>query len=65
MKRQLTEFGIKVRIELLNSNMTQVELAGQLGIRKQYLYKILTGERSGGRYLEEIKRILKIDDIAA
>lgn len=65
MKRQLTEFGMQVRIELVKRNMTQVELADLLGIKKQYLYKILTGERSGERYVEDIKRILELDGKAA
>lgn len=33
----------------------------QLGCNKQYIHKILTGERSGKKYKEEISRILGIE----
>lgn len=55
---RLTPFGKNVRKKLIDRNMTQVELASLLGCNKQYLYKILTGERSGKKYREEIIRIL-------
>lgn len=58
---RLTDFGRKVRKRLIDMNMTQVELAALLGCNKQYLHKILTGERSGRKYVGEISRILKID----
>jgi hypothetical protein len=37
-----------------------VELAEQVGTSKQYLGKILFGERSGTMYLEKIQQILNI-----
>ena len=55
---RLTPFGKNVRKKLIDRNMTQVELAALLGCNKQYLYKILTGERSGKKYRKEIIRIL-------
>ena len=58
---RLTNFGREVRKRLIDMNMTQVELAALLGCNKQYLHKILTGERSGRKYVGEISRILKID----
>lgn len=58
---RLTSFGKKVRKRLIDRNMTQVELAALLGCNKQYIYKILTGERSGKKYMKEIARILDID----
>lgn len=57
---RLTPFGKKVRKRLIDRNMNQVELAARLGCSKQYLYKILTGERSGKKYIREIERILDI-----
>ncbi len=62
MARQakLTPFGVKVRKKLIDRNMTQVELAALIGCNKQYLYKILCGERSGRKYIEDISRILDI-----
>ena len=44
---RLTPFGRKVRKRLIDKNMTQVELAALLGCNKQYIHKILVGERSG------------------
>ena len=61
---RLTPFGKKVRKKLIDRNMTQVELAALLGCNKQYLYKILTGERSGKKYIGEIARILDIETAA-
>lgn len=58
---RLTPFGKKVRKRLIDRNMNQTELAARLGCSKQYLYKILTGERSGKKYIREIRRILDID----
>ena len=62
MARQakLTPFGVKVRKKLIDRNMTQVELAALIGCNTQYLYKILCGERSGRKYIEDISRILDI-----
>ena len=61
---RLTPFGVKVKKKLIDRNMTQVELAALIGCNKQYLYKILCGERSGAKYLEEISRILNIKTVA-
>lgn len=63
-KTRLTLFGRKVRKRLIDKNMTQVELAALLGCNKQYIHKILTGERSGKKYVDEIVRILEIDAVA-
>lgn len=63
-ERRLTPFGLKVRKRLLEMDMTQVELAALLGTDKQYVYKILTGYRSGKKYRDEIIRILDMDKTA-
>lgn len=60
----LTPFGKKVRKRLIDRGMTQVELAALLGCSKQYLHKILAGERSGRKYMEAIARILGIEAAA-
>ena len=60
----LTPEGRMVRKRLIDKDMTQVELAALLGCSKQYLRKILCGERSGKKYMEEILRILDIDTAA-
>lgn len=52
-QQKLTPFGKKVRKRLIDKGMTQVELAALLGCNKQYIHKILVGERSGKKYIEE------------
>lgn len=61
---KLTPFGTKVRKKLIDLGMTQVELAALVGCNKQYLHKILCGERSGQKYLDEISRVLDIEIVA-
>lgn len=59
---ELTPFGKRVKKRLIDRNMTQMELASLAGCGKQYLYKILTGERSGEKYIRKIAEILEIDE---
>lgn len=59
-KRELTAYGKEVKHKLIEMNMTQVELAEQVGTSKQYLGKILFGERAGTMYLEKIDQVLQI-----
>jgi len=61
---KLTAFGQEVKKKLIEKDMTQVELASLVGCNKQYLHKILTGERSGKKYVEIISEILSIETIA-
>jgi transcriptional regulator with XRE-family HTH domain len=55
-----TEFGLKVRSELLRRNMTIKQLAEMLGISSPYMSDILRGRRDA---VEQKKRIAKILDI--
>lgn len=55
-----TEFGLKVRTELLKRNVTNKQLATMLGISNAYLSDILRGRRDA---CEQKKRIAKILDI--
>lgn len=59
-----TTFGKIVKVKLIELNMTQVELAKMLGIKRQYLCRILSGDRSGKKYLPDIRKILGIDNAA-
>lgn len=59
-KNELTPYGKKVCKRLIDKNMTQVELADQLGCRTQYITQILNGKKNGRKYREEINRILDI-----
>lgn len=63
-KQKPTAFGKKVKIELIRQEMTQTELASALGINKQYLYKIIYGIRPGIKYIDEIRRILNLEDVS-
>lgn len=59
--RKLTPFGKEVKKRLIDMDMTQVELAAMLGIKKQYITKILCGERKESKYVKKISEILGID----
>lgn len=61
VKKGYTEFGKQIQKELVEKNMTQRELAKDVGCSYQYLYKILVGERSGDKYSEKIRQVLGID----
>ena len=63
-KPKPTAFGKRVKIELIRQEMTQTELASILGINKQYLYKIIYGIRPGVKYIDEIRRILKLEEVS-
>ena len=57
----LTPLGKEIKKKLIDKDMTQVELAEQLGVTKQYITKIITGTRTGDKYLCWIGAILDID----
>lgn len=61
---RLTDFGKKVKKRPIDKDMTQAQLAELIGCEKQYLHKILVGERSGEKYKEAISTILEIDLVA-
>ena len=60
----LTDFGKVVKEKLSDKDMTQAQLAEMIGCKKQYLHRILVGERSGDKYKEAISVILEIDLVA-
>jgi transcriptional regulator with XRE-family HTH domain len=63
--KNYTEFGIKVRAELLRRDMTITDLANQLGICSMYLSDILRGnrgKRKGQMYRDQITQILNITE---
>lgn len=63
-ERKLTPLGRKIKKRLIDKNMTQVELARLLGCNKQYVHKILVGERSGKKFIKKISQILDIEEVA-
>ena len=56
--------GENIRRYRKSRGMTQAQLAALIGCEKQYLHKILVGERSGEKYREAISVILEIDLVA-
>ncbi|MBU5312247.1 helix-turn-helix transcriptional regulator [Tissierella carlieri] len=60
-KRKLTQFGVLVKKTLVEIGMTQVELAEEVGTSNKYLNLIIYGERSGGKYIDSIARVLGLD----
>ena len=57
----LTPLGKEIKKKLIDKEMTQKELADQLGVTKQYITKFITGTRTGEKYLCQIGAILDID----
>lgn len=57
-KNNFSAFGIRVKVRLIEMGKNQVWLANEIGISKQYLYKLLTDERRESRYKDAISKIL-------
>lgn len=57
-RRALSEFGKFVNEKLIELNMTQKDLAKEIGTSPVYLSCILRGERGGQKYKEEILKII-------
>lgn len=60
-KRPLTPTGIVIKNRLNEKGMTQYGLAKQLGMNSNYLYLIMTGERSGKKYMKKIAKELDLE----
>lgn len=58
----MTAFEVDVKKRLIDKGMTHTELAERLGIKKQYLTLVLSGERKNSRYVEKIREILEIKE---
>lgn len=59
--KPLNQFGKLVVKALADKDMTKEQLAAQIGTSPQYLSYILTGTRSGKKYLGAIIAALDID----
>ncbi|RII34339.1 XRE family transcriptional regulator [Clostridium chromiireducens] len=55
-------FGVKVKKRLIELNMTQRQLASEIGVNENYLTDILQGRRSGTKYKDAITRKLNLDE---
>lgn len=58
---RLTPLGKLVVKALVDRDMTRSQLAKQIGTSPQYLSYILTGTRSGEKYLPAIITVLNLD----
>lgn len=57
-KRQITPLGKEMKRRLLELEMSQDELARMVGTSPQYVNHIIYGERSGEKYMDDIKQVL-------
>lgn len=55
-----SDTGKQIKKALIDKGLTAKQLAHMVGTRPQYLNKIIHGERSGTKYMDEIRRILDI-----
>lgn len=62
MTKELTPFGADVKKALIDKRMSQVELAGLLGVKKQYITALLAGRTAGTKYIPRICEILGLDE---
>lgn len=61
-KRQMTALGKEIKRRLLELEISQEELAEMVGTSPQYINHIIFGERSGKKYMDQIRSILNIQD---
>lgn len=54
-------FGIKVKKRLVELNMTQRQLAKDIGMNENYLTDVLNGRRAGKKYRDAITQRLNLD----
>ncbi len=59
--KRLTPFGKMVVKALTDQDMTKADLAEKIGASPQYLSYILTGTRSGEKYIPAIVAALSLD----
>lgn len=60
-KSSIPYFSIVVKKRLVELDMTQRELADEVGMDEKYLTEILRGRRSGAKYKQAITEILGLD----
>ncbi|HHW39119.1 MAG TPA: helix-turn-helix transcriptional regulator [Bacillales bacterium] len=54
-------FGVRVKKRLIELNMTQRQLAKNIGVNENYLTDILNGRRSGKKYIDRLTKTLALD----
>lgn len=59
--KHTTPLGRAIRLKLIEKNMTQDELSAKIGCSTKYLWLIMSGERSGRKYMAALKKEPGID----
>lgn len=59
-KKTIPIFGVQVKKRLIELNMTQRQLAREIGVNENYLTDILQGRRSGTKYRDAINQRLNL-----
>ena len=59
-RRKLTPLGKDMKLQLVRREMRQEELARLVGTSPQYINHIMYGERTGEKYIDDIRKILGI-----
>lgn len=59
--KKLPPRGVKIKKGLIESNMTQRDLAKKLNMNEQYLADIIRSRRSGNKYIDQIYKELNLD----
>ena len=60
-RQHLTPLGKEIKKRLIDKSMSQVELAEIVGTSKYYISKIISGTRTGNKYVQKICSVLDID----
>ena len=59
--KNITPIGRAIRMKLAEKNMTLNELSERIGCNPKYLGLIMSGDRSGQKYMERLKEELGIN----
>ncbi len=60
-KKKTSALGKVIKKRLIEKDLTQRELAEKVGVSNVYLNQIISGQRSGKKYLEDIFKELELD----
>ena len=59
---KLSSFGKKVKMKLIEREMTVSDLAKEIGTSRSFLSQMLYGDKKGYEYIQKLKEILDITD---
>lgn len=64
IRKENIKYGKQVKKRLVDLGMTSKDLAAKLHVDPRYISKIIRGERSGLKYRNRIREILRMEDAA-